>query len=263
MAELTPMMKQYLEIKENNPDSILFFRLGDFYEMFDEDAQTAARELDLTLTTRDRGKPKELQTPMCGVPFHAADSYIARLVAKGYKVAVCEQMENPQNVKNDIVKREIIRVITPGTILDDGLLDSRKTNYMAAICREGNTSAVAFVDVSTGEMLGTTLYDDFGCAKLINELSRFSPVEIALGGAGGEDKKITEFLSSRTSTLTFSYEDKEVNDNGIRETRRIAVVNSALCQGCGACTVTCPSGAMDLQGFSNRQIIAEVDAICL
>lgn len=208
MEGLTPMMQQYMAVKKDCPDAILMFRLGDFYEMFFDDAILASRELEITLTGRACGLPE--RAPMCGVPFHAADSYIARLVAKGHKVAVCEQMENPQNVKNDIVKREIIRVITPGTILDDGLLDSRKTNYMAAVCREGTTSAVAFVDVSTGEMLGTTLYDDFGCAKLINELSRFSPVEIALGGAGGEDKKITEFLSSRTSTLTFSYEDKEV-----------------------------------------------------
>ena len=208
MEGLTPMMKQYMAVKKDCPDAILMFRLGDFYEMFFDDAILASRELEITLTGRACGLAE--RAPMCGVPFHAADSYIARLVAKGHKVAICEQMENPQNVKNDIVKREIIRVVTPGTILDDGLLDLRKTNYMAAVCREGNTSAVAFVDVSTGEMLGTTLYDDFGCTKLINELSRFSPVEIALGGAGGQDKKITEFLSSRTSTLTFTYDDKEV-----------------------------------------------------
>ncbi len=210
MEGLTPMMKQYMAVKKDCPDAILMFRLGDFYEMFFDDAILASRELEITLTGRACGLAE--RAPMCGVPFHAADSYIARLVAKGHKVAVCEQMENPQNVKNDIVKREIIRVITPGTILDDGLLDSRKTNYMAAVCREGNTSAVSFVDVSTGEMLGTVLYDDFGCTKLINELSRFSPVEIALGGAGGDDKKITEFLSSRTSCLTFTYDDKQVKN---------------------------------------------------
>ncbi len=223
MGKLTPMMEQYMAVKKGCPDAILMFRLGDFYEMFFDDAITASRELEITLTGRACGLPE--RAPMCGVPFHAADSYIARLVAKGYKVAVCEQMENPQNVKNDIVKREIIRVITPGTILDDGLLDSRKTNYMAAVCREGNTSAVAFVDVSTGEMLGTTLYDDFGCTKLINELSRFSPVEIALGGEGGADKRITEFLSSRTSSLTFTYDDKEVK-NTADETLASQLTNS-------------------------------------
>ena len=122
MAELTPMMKQYLEIKEQNPDSILFFRLGDFYEMFAEDAKLASQELDLTLTSRDRGKrakPEEEQVPMCGIPYHASESYIARLIAKGYKVAICEQMEDPALAKG-LVKRDIIRVVTPGTVTSEG-----------------------------------------------------------------------------------------------------------------------------------------------
>ena len=117
MAELTPMMQQYREIKSRNPDCLLFFRLGDFYEMFDEDAKLASRELDLTLTTRDRSKEKQDQTPMCGVPFHSSDSYIARLVAKGYKVAICEQMEDPALAKG-LVKRDIIRIVTPGTVTE-------------------------------------------------------------------------------------------------------------------------------------------------
>ena len=124
MAEITPMMKQYLEIKEQNKDSILFFRLGDFYEMFNEDAQLASRELDLTLTTRDRGKAAEDQTPMCGIPYHSSDAYIARLIAKGYKVAICEQTEDPALAKG-LVKRDIIRVITPGTVIDSACLDDR------------------------------------------------------------------------------------------------------------------------------------------
>ena len=111
MADLTPMMRQYLEIKEQNKDSILFFRLGDFYEMFNEDAKLAARELDLVLTTRDRGKSAEEQTPMCGIPYHSSDGYIARLIAKGYKVAICEQTEDPALAKG-LVKRDIIRVVT-------------------------------------------------------------------------------------------------------------------------------------------------------
>ena len=179
MAELTPMMKQYMEIKKKCPDTILMFRLGDFYEMFFEDAIVASKDLEITLTGRDCGQ--EERAPMCGVPFHAADTYIARLVAKGHKVAICEQMEDPKSVKG-IVKRDIIRIVTPGTILDDSLLNSRKTNYMASVCRIGNDCGVSFVDVSTGELLGTTLYDDITCDKLINELARFSPVEIALGG---------------------------------------------------------------------------------
>ena len=114
--ELTPMRRQYYEIKERNQDCVLFFRLGDFYEMFDDDARLAAKELDLTLTTRDRNKPKEEQTPMCGVPHHSVDAYIARLVAKGYKVAICEQMEDPALAKG-LVERNIVRIITPGTLL--------------------------------------------------------------------------------------------------------------------------------------------------
>ena len=127
----TPMMKQYIAIKKQCPDAILMFRLGDFYEMFYDDAIVASRDLEITLTGRDCGM--EERAPMCGVPFHAANSYIARLVGKGHKVAICEQVEDPKTAK-DIVKRDIIRIVTPGTILDDTLLDSRKTNYMASVC---------------------------------------------------------------------------------------------------------------------------------
>ena len=122
MAELTPMMKQYLEMKERTPDSILFFRLGDFYEMFHEDAKVVSKELDLTLTTRDRNKPPEERTPMCGVPYHSSASYIARLIAKGYKVAICEQTEDPALAKG-LVERDIIRVITPGTVISSSMLE--------------------------------------------------------------------------------------------------------------------------------------------
>ena len=210
MAELTPMMKQYMQIKKDCPDCILMFRLGDFYEMFFEDALVASKDLEITLTGRDCGQ--EERAPMCGVPFHAADTYITRLVAKGHKVAICEQMEDPKSVKG-IVKRDIIRVVTPGTILDDGLLDSRATNYMAAIYREGNDAGVVFADVSTGEMLGTTLYDDGNLDKLINELARFSPVEIALGGNASQNKRITEYLRSRTNALSFTFDAGEMEKN--------------------------------------------------
>ena len=210
MAELTPMMKQYIQIKKDCPDCILMFRLGDFYEMFFEDAIVASKDLDITLTGRDCGQKEK--APMCGVPFHAADTYIARLVAKGHKVAICEQMEDPKSVKG-IVKRDIIRVVTPGTILDDGLLDSRATNYMAAVYREGNDAGIVFADVSTGEILGTTLYDDGSVDKLINELARFSPVEIALGGNASQNKRITEYLRSRTNTLSFTFDANEMEKN--------------------------------------------------
>ena len=129
------MMKQYLEIKQNNPDSILFFRLGDFYEMFDDDARLASKELDLTLTSRDKGKhakPEAEQIPMCGIPYHSSDSYIARLIAKGYKVAICEQMEDPAKAKG-LVKRDIIRVVTPGTVTDASCLDDKSSNFICGL----------------------------------------------------------------------------------------------------------------------------------
>ncbi|MBO4914524.1 MAG: DNA mismatch repair protein MutS, partial [Oscillospiraceae bacterium] len=150
MAELTPMMRQYLEIKEQHKDEILFFRLGDFYEMFAEDAITASRELDLTLTTRDRGKEKEDQTPMCGVPYHSSDGYIARLIAKGYKVAICEQTEDPALAKG-LVKRDIIRVVTPGTVIDSQSLDANRGNFLAGVFLDGQNGGAAFCDMSTGE----------------------------------------------------------------------------------------------------------------
>ena len=132
MAEITPMMRQYLEMKERYPDSILFFRLGDFYEMFNEDAKLVSRELDLTLTTRDRNKPPEERTPMCGVPYHSCESYIARLIAKGYKVAICEQTEDPALAKG-LVDRDIIRIITPGTLIDSSMLEEGKNNYIGGV----------------------------------------------------------------------------------------------------------------------------------
>ena len=152
--ELTPMQRQYRHIKENNSDCILFFRLGDFYEMFDEDARLAARELDLTLTTRDRGKPKEEQTPMCGVPYHSVDSYIARLVQKGYKVAICEQMTDPALSKG-LVEREITRIVTPGTVTESCMLDESKNNYMGCVYSEAGRFGLAFCDVSTGAFFAT------------------------------------------------------------------------------------------------------------
>ena len=131
-SELTPMQRQYHAIKEQNQDCILFFRLGDFYEMFDEDAKTASRELDLTLTTRDRSKPKEEQTPMCGVPYHSVDAYIARLVQKGYKVAICEQMQDPATTKG-LVERDITRIVTPGTVTESCMLEESKNNYFGCV----------------------------------------------------------------------------------------------------------------------------------
>ena len=150
MAEMTPMMRQYLEIKEQNKDSILFFRLGDFYEMFNEDAKLVSEELDLTLTTRDRGKPEDERTPMCGVPFHSSDGYIARLIAKGYKVAICEQTEDPAQAKG-LVKRDIIRVITPGTV-DSSMLEGSRANYISAMVALDMHSVITWIFLSRQRM---------------------------------------------------------------------------------------------------------------
>ncbi|MBO5952996.1 MAG: DNA mismatch repair protein MutS, partial [Oscillospiraceae bacterium] len=176
--ELTPMKRQYNAIKEENQDCILFFRLGDFYEMFDEDARLAARELDLTLTTRDRNKPEEEQTPMCGVPYHSVDSYMARLVAKGYKVAICEQTEDPATAKG-LVQRDITRIITPGTVTESCMLEESRNNYIACLYGETEKIGLAFCDVSTGAFFATVCADAQAAAS---ELGRFAPSEVIRHG---------------------------------------------------------------------------------
>ncbi len=178
--EPTPMQKQYRQIKERNQDSILFFRLGDFYEMFNEDAVLASRELDLTLTTRDRTKPKEEQTPMCGVPYHSAEAYIARLVQKGYKVAICEQMTDPALTKG-LVEREISRIVTPGTVTESSMLEESKNNYYGCLFGLEDKFGLAFCDISTGAFFTTVCAD---AASAISELGRFSPVEVLRLGDG-------------------------------------------------------------------------------
>ena len=191
--ELTPMKRQYLQMKERNKDCILFFRLGDFYEMFDEDARLAARELDLTLTTRDRGKPKEEQTPMCGVPFHSVDSYISRLVQKGYKVAICEQMEDPATAKG-LVDRDITRIVTPGTVTESCMLDERKNNYLGCLYGGEKQYGLAFCDVSTGAFFVTVCGDPESVAS---ELGRFAPSEVIRGGNNVNAEAIEDALFHR------------------------------------------------------------------
>jgi DNA mismatch repair protein MutS len=193
--ELTPMKRQYNEIKEQNQDSILFFRLGDFYEMFDDDARIAARELDLTLTTRDRSKPKEEQTPMCGVPYHSVDSYIARLVAKGYKVAICEQMQDPATTKG-LVERDITRIITSGTVTESSMLDESRNNYFGCIYGESSKFGLAFCDVSTGSFYVTVCADAESTAS---ELGRFAPSEVIRGGKASRCKVLDDALYHRLS----------------------------------------------------------------
>ncbi len=190
--ELTPMQRQYRTIKERNQDCILFFRLGDFYEMFDADARIASQELDLTLTTRDRGKPREEQTPMCGVPYHSVDAYIARLVQKGYKVAICEQMTDPATTKG-LVEREITRIVTPGTVTESCMLEERKNNYFA--CLYGaKRYGLAFCDISTGAFHVTTCAD---VQSAVSELGRFSPAEVLRFGSSAQDDSLNDCLLRR------------------------------------------------------------------
>lgn len=200
MSDLTPMMKQYLEIKEKNKDTILFFRLGDFYEMFDDDALTASRELDLTLTTRDRGKAAEDQTPMCGVPYHSSDGYIARLIAKGYKVAICEQTEDPATAKG-LVKREVIRVVTPGTVIDSASLDAARGNFLAGVFLDEQSAGAAFCDMSTGHTHVTAFSGGDRLEHLCNELSRFMPSEAVLNDGAYADKPLLSLLRDRLSCM--------------------------------------------------------------
>lgn len=171
MADQTPMMKQYLSIKEKHQDAILFFRLGDFYEMFFGDAEKAARELDLVLT--GRGKDAN-RMPMCGIPFHAAENYIARLIDRGYKVAICEQVEDPK-VAIGVVKREVVRIVTPGTVIEANLLTAKANNYLLAITNEKNKFGLAYIDASTGEFRVTELESK---EKVLDEINRVNPAEI-------------------------------------------------------------------------------------
>ena len=197
MAEITPMMQQYLDIKAQNPDSILFFRLGDFYEMFNEDAKLVSKELDLTLTTRDRNKPAEERVPMCGVPYHSCDSYIARLIAKGYKVAICEQTEDPAQAKG-LVDRDIIRVVTPGTVISSSMLEEGKNNFLASIYADSAGFGLCFCDLSTGEVHATALpAGEEGLGHLKNELGRFHPTEAVLSDGAWNADGLVDFLKER------------------------------------------------------------------
>ena len=193
--KITPMRKQYLEMKEKCPDCLLFFRLGDFYEMFDEDARIASKVLDLTLTTRDRNKdiPQEEKVPMCGVPYHSYQSYLARLVAKGYKVAICEQTQDPA-AATGIVERDIIRIVTPGTAVDASMLEESRHNYIAAIYLEGERCGVCFCDLSTGEVYATACSGEDCLTHLMNELGRFEPREVVLSPEAWENTALSQAM---------------------------------------------------------------------
>ena len=198
----TPLMKQYKEIKSNFEDSILFFRLGDFYEMFFEDAVKASRELGLTLTSRN--KEKNVDVPLAGVPFHSADSYITKLVSKGYKVAICEQTEDPKMAKG-IVKREVVKIITPGTVVDVEALDAKSNNYLMSILKIENKLGIAYIDITTGEFKVTEVEKDDDFVKLFNEINKIEPKEVLVTEDfyGEIKEKLDDFLQKNDSVVTF------------------------------------------------------------
>lgn len=193
---LSPMMKQYLEIKEENPDCLLMFRLGDFYELFFEDAKTASRELELVLTARDCGDGE--RAPMCGVPYHAVEGYLTKLISKGYRVAICEQLEDPATTKG-LVKRGVVRILSPGTVTEGGFLKEGQNNYIAALADSELGYGLAFADISTGEIFATELVGDDKDAALGAECVAFSPAEVVI--ALGRACKAESFFKDRLSAL--------------------------------------------------------------
>ncbi len=198
------MMAQYFEIKKQYPGVILFFRLGDFYEMFFDDAKIASRVLDLVLTGKDCGQGE--RAPMCGVPFHSSDSYIAKLVSYGYKVAICEQVEDPATAKG-LVKRDVVRVITPGTVIENNILDDGVNNYLCSVCTLQNETGICFVDISTGEFHITAVGKEDEQEKIINQLSTYSPKEILVNSLANELDDVVAFAKSRLDVTPEVLED--------------------------------------------------------
>lgn len=196
-TEKKTLMDQFFEIKEQFPDHIIFYRVGDFYEMFYEDAKTASEELDLTLTGKDCGK--EERAPMCGVPYHSSDSYISRLIGKGYKIAICEQMDNKKD-GSGLVRREVVRVITPGNVTDSNMLDSKSNNFLCSIFLSETDAGVCFIDASTGEIYVTEIID-FDSGDIINELSKFCPREILVSDAILQIKPIIEYIETKLNAV--------------------------------------------------------------
>jgi len=208
---LSPMMQQYLEIKERNQDSILFFRLGDFYEMFFEDAKLCSRELELTLTGKDCGL--EERAPMCGVPYHSRATYIQKLIEKGYKVAICEQVEDPKEAKG-LVKRDVVKIVTPGTLLETSMLDETKNNYVANISCIGKEYAFSYADISTGECYITHVDGLSSVDKILDDVMRVAPSEFVLSKSMINQKHLIDYITKRVNTYISEYrEDDDVEKN--------------------------------------------------
>ena len=206
MAEFSPMMQHYLATKSQYKDCILFYRLGDFYEMFFDDAITTSRELELTLTGKDCGQ--EERAPMCGIPYHAAENYISKLISKGYKVAICEQLEDPKLAKG-IVKRDVIRVVTPGTVMESNLLEEKKNNYIMSIYKSGIFYGVTVCDISTGDFRTTQIKDHNNFAMLLDEISRYSPAEIIVNPMMAECTEEIDRIRERFEIYVTKLEESE------------------------------------------------------
>ncbi len=198
----TPMMQQYLAVKEEYKDAIVFFRLGDFYEMFFDDAKTVSREIGLTLTGRDCGR--EERAPMCGVPYHSADAYIAKLVRLGHKIVICEQVEDPASAQG-LVKRDVTRIITPGTVTEDTMLTETKNNYLCAVYLDEGEAGLTFADVSTGDLYNTRISGEALIQKVLNELSVYDPAEVVLNVSKRSDNALYDYFFTRPSCM--------INDN--------------------------------------------------
>ena len=203
--EMSPMMQSYMKTKEQYKDCVLFYRLGDFYEMFFDDAITASRELEITLTSKACGL--EEKAPMCGVPFHAVDVYLSRLIAKGYKVAICEQLEDPKQAKG-LVKRDVIRVVTPGTVIESNMLDEKRNNYIMAIVKKGLYYGISICDISTGDFYATQIkLQESNFEKLLDEYARFLPAELVVNPAMSISTKELDILKDRNQTFVTVRDD--------------------------------------------------------
>ena len=266
MSKLTPMMKQYHLAKQQHPDALLMFRLGDFYEMFGDDARTASRELDLVLTSRSPSK-SAARIPMCGVPYHAVDSYLAKLIRKGYRVAVCEQMEDPAKAKG-LVKREVIRVVTPGTVLDTAMLEERANNWLVAVCREGGRYGIAAVDGSTGDFVATEVGDGPEAARpeeaLLNELERLGPSEVIVPTELYEDAALRALLGQRVGAAVHRGSDLAFTQDGggrlLRDQLRVVSLEGFGLEGRALATAAA-GAAVDYLRETQRGALLHLDRV--
>jgi len=238
-TKLTPMLAQYRSIKEQYPDVILMFRLGDFYEMFGEDAITASRELEIVLTSREAGKGERM--PMCGVPYHSVERYIAKLISRGYRVAICDQMEDPKKAKG-LVRRDVTRVVTPGTVLEDGMLNAVSNNYLTAVVPGEDKAGLAIADVSTGEFLVTEIEDRDSTQKILEEIARLSPAECLIREI---DQDLESPLKTSGCGTVTRFEDDIVHVRSSRE---------KLCE---------HFGTISLRGFGCEEMTVGLDAAAM